>query len=88
MRWALVAPVTGFMRPTPETEGRQTSWRELDGAVREGRALKDVGEVGGEREAVGGFDMFKSGLIYDRWRSDNERQAFRGYMRMSAAHKE
>ena len=90
VRWALVAPVTGFMRPTPETEGRRTSWRELDGADRGGRALKDVGEVGGGREAVGGFDIFGSKLIHERWRSNNERHAFRGYMHMSlsAAHKD
>ena len=51
VRWVFDAPVTGFVRPIPVTEGRRASGRV-------GRALKDVGEVGMGREAEGGLDMW------------------------------
>ena len=66
VRWVLDAPITGFMRPTPETEGRRAR-------VRVGRALKDVGEVGGGREGAGGLDMLERGSNYERHPFGDER---------------
>ncbi len=53
----------------------------LDAADRGGRALKDVGEVAGAREAAGGLDMLGRSFDYDRHRFDDERHPFKSYMR-------